>query len=50
MVLYGLDGMTHRSQAYGLLAVGLREHWDLEQLPSIADRRDFGCTSLESSF
>lgn len=36
MVLYGLDGMTHRSQAYGLLAVGLREHWDLEQLPSIA--------------
>lgn len=23
MVLYGLDGMTHRSQAYGLLAVGL---------------------------
>ena len=32
MVLYGLDGMTHRSQAYGLLAVGLREHWDLEQL------------------
>ena len=28
--------MTHRSQAYGLLAVGLREHWDLEQLPSIA--------------
>ena len=36
MVLYGLDGMTYRSQAYGLLAVGLREHWDLEQLPSIA--------------
>ena len=33
MVLYGLDGMTHRSQAYGLLAVGLREHWDLGSCP-----------------
>ena len=39
MVLYGLDGMTHRSQAYGLLAVGLREHWDLEQLPIARGKR-----------
>lgn len=39
MVLYGLEGMTHRSQAYGLLAAGLREYRGLDQLPPIARGR-----------
>lgn len=38
MVIYGMNGLTSRAQARGLLALAAREAWGLDPLPEIARR------------